>query len=110
MAGNTKQIFQSLAVNVCIALAKGVAALFTGPAVFFPALMLGGATSTFSEVPWANFILIALVPCLLWSLCLPPMRHWSGRALVTAAAVAVLVPCAVAVILALHAETLDFSG
>ena len=30
MAGNTKQIFQSLAVNVCIALAKGVAALFTG--------------------------------------------------------------------------------
>lgn len=30
MAGNTKQIFASLAVNVCIALAKGVAALFTG--------------------------------------------------------------------------------
>ena len=30
MAGNTKQIFQSLAVNVCIAVAKGVAALFTG--------------------------------------------------------------------------------
>lgn len=30
MAGSTKQIFQSLAVNVCIALAKGVAALFTG--------------------------------------------------------------------------------
>lgn len=30
MAGNTKQIFQSLAVNVCIALAKGVAAVFTG--------------------------------------------------------------------------------
>lgn len=30
MAGNTKQIIQSLAVNVCIALAKGVAALFTG--------------------------------------------------------------------------------
>ena len=30
MAGNTKQIFQSLAVNLCIAVAKGVAALFTG--------------------------------------------------------------------------------
>ena len=30
MAGNTKQIIQSLAVNVCIALAKGVAAVFTG--------------------------------------------------------------------------------
>lgn len=30
MAGNTKQIFQSLAVNVAIAAAKGVAAVFTG--------------------------------------------------------------------------------
>lgn len=30
MAGNTKQIFQSLAVNVAIAAGKGVAALFTG--------------------------------------------------------------------------------
>lgn len=30
MAGNTKQILQSLAVNVCIAAAKGVAAVFTG--------------------------------------------------------------------------------
>jgi cation diffusion facilitator family transporter len=30
VAGNTKQIIQSLAVNVCIALAKGVAAFFTG--------------------------------------------------------------------------------
>ncbi len=30
MAGDTKQIFQSLAVNVTIALAKGVAAVFTG--------------------------------------------------------------------------------
>jgi cation diffusion facilitator family transporter len=30
VAGNTKQIFQSLAVNVAIALSKGVAAIFTG--------------------------------------------------------------------------------
>ncbi|MFO0600782.1 MAG: cation diffusion facilitator family transporter [Myxococcaceae bacterium] len=30
MAGDTKQIFQSLAVNVAIAVAKGVAAVFTG--------------------------------------------------------------------------------
>lgn len=30
MAGNTKQIIQSLAVNASIALAKGIAALFTG--------------------------------------------------------------------------------
>ena len=30
MAGETKQIIQSLAVNVCIAVAKGIAAVFTG--------------------------------------------------------------------------------
>jgi cation diffusion facilitator family transporter len=30
VAGNTKQIFQSLAVNVAIAVAKGIAAIFTG--------------------------------------------------------------------------------
>ena len=85
-----------------------VAAMLAGPAVFIPALMLNGATNTFSDVPWASFILIALVPCLLSGLCFPPIRHRFGRALIAAAAVAVLVPCAVAVVLALRAETLDF--
>ena len=85
-----------------------VATIFAGPAIFLPALMLGGAANTFSEVPLASFILLALIPCLLWSLCLPPMRHWSGRTLVTAAAMAVLAPCTVAVILAMRAETLEF--
>lgn len=87
-----------------------VAALFAGPAIFFPALMLGGAANTFSEVPLASFILIALAPCALWSLRGPPMRHWSGRALAIAALVAVLVPCAVAVALAMRVESLDFGG
>ena len=85
-----------------------VTALFAGPAIFFPALMLGGAANTFSEVPAASFILVALAPCALWILCLPSMRRWSGRTRVAAAIVAVLVPCAVAVALAMRAETLDF--
>ena len=85
-----------------------VAALFASPAVFFPALMLGGTANTFSEVPAVSFILVALAPCALWTLRLPPMRRWSGRALAIAAIVAVLVPCAVAVALAMRAETLDF--
>lgn len=87
-----------------------VTALFGGPAVFLPALMLAGMTNTFSEVPAASFILVALAPCALWSLHLPPLRHWSGRALGAAAVVAVLIPCAVAVALALRAESLDFGG
>jgi len=85
-----------------------VTALFAVPTVFFPALMLGGLTNTFSEVPAASFVLVALAPCALWSLRLPPMRRWSGRSLAAAALVAVLIPCAVAVALALRVETLDF--
>ena len=85
-----------------------VAALFAGPAVFFPALLLGGAVNTFSEVPAASFILVALAPCLLWSLSLPPMRRWSGRNLAAVAIVLVLIPCVVAVVLAMRAESLDF--
>lgn len=87
-----------------------VAAHFAGPAVFFPALMLGGAANTFSEVPVASFILVALAPCALWSLRLPPARRWSGRTRATAACVVIVIPCAVAVILAARAESLDFGG
>ncbi len=84
------------------------ATLFVGSAIFFPALLLGGAVNTFSEVPTASFILVALAPCALWVLRLAPMRRWSGRTLATSALVAVLIPCAIAVGLALRAETLDF--
>ncbi len=85
-----------------------VVALFAGPSIFFPALMLAGAANTFSEVPASSFILVAVAPCALWSLSLPPMRRWSGRARVAAAIIAVLIPCAVAVAFAMRAETLDF--
>ena len=87
-----------------------VTALFLASAVFLPALMLAGAANTFSEVPAASFVLIGLAPCALWSLNLPPLRRWSGRAPVAAAVVAVIIPCLVAVALAMRAESLDFGG
>lgn len=93
---------------VARALKLSIAMVLTGPAVFIPALMLGGAANTFSEVPLASFILIALVPCALWCLRLPPLRRSSGRSFAIAAAIVVLLPCAAAVILALRAESLDF--
>lgn len=98
-------------VGLLAALRKlNVAAIFAGPAVFFPALMLAGLTNTFSEVPTASFILVALAPCGWWSLRLPPLRAWSGRRLTVAALVSVIIPCAVAVALAMRAESLDFGG
>lgn len=86
------------------------AALFAGPAIFLPALMLAGAENTFSEVPVASFILVAVAPYALWLLRLPPLLGWSKRARTIAVIVAVLAPCAIAVALALRAESLDFSG
>ena len=87
-----------------------VTALFVGPAIFFPALMLGGAANTFSEVPGASFILIALAPCALWCLRLRVFRRLSDRSRAATAVVAVLVFCVVAVVLAMRAETLDFGS
>ncbi len=80
------------------------------PALFFPALLLGGATNTFSEVPNASFALVALAPCALLLLRVPPLRHWSGSTHPAAPVVALLVPCAVAIVLAMRAESLDFGG
>jgi hypothetical protein len=85
-----------------------VTAILAGPAICVPALMLGGAAGTYSEVHLASFILIAIDPCALWSLSLPVARRGSVRAIRTAAVLAMLVPCAVAVMLAMRAESLDF--
>jgi len=87
-----------------------VSSLFAGPAIFFPALLLGGAANTYSEVPRAAFLLVALVPCTLWTLQLPPIRRWSCPTLTAAALVLVLVPCGIAVALAMRYESLDFGG
>ena len=85
-----------------------LAAIFAGPAIFIPALVLGGAANTFSEVPMASFIMIALAPVAEWSLRLPPMRRWVERPLNAVAVVVILLPCVVAVALAMRAETLEF--
>lgn len=53
MAGNTKQIFQSLAVNITIAAAKGVAAIFTGSGAML-------AETLHSSADCANQLLLLL--------------------------------------------------
>lgn len=85
-----------------------LAALFGAPAIFFPALMLAGAANTYSEVPLAAFALTAFAPCMLWILLVRPIRLWQERALTVAAVVALLIPCAAAVVMAARTETLEF--
>ena len=77
-------------------------------ALFLPALMLAGATSTYSEVPPTSFVLVAFAPCALWLLELPLCRRLSAVTRTAAAVAALLLPLAIAVILAVRAESLDF--
>ena len=53
-------------------------------------------------------LLVALAPCALWLLRLPPLKRLPVRAFAAMAVVAVLVPCAVAVAMAAWKENLDF--
>ena len=85
-------------------------ALLAAPAIFYPALMLNGRANTFSEVPAASFILIALAPCALLVLRWPMPPRWPAPIRHAAPFIALLLPCALAVLLALRAEPLDFSG
>jgi hypothetical protein len=87
---------------------QNISVLFSAPAIFLPGLLLGGAVNTFSEVPVTAFVLAAFAPCALWLVFLPPIRRWPLRFQAAAAVIAVLVPCATAVTLAMRAETLDF--
>jgi hypothetical protein len=82
--------------------------VYAGSALFFPALMINGADSTFSEVPIASFVLAVLAPCALYALSLPPLQRLPSRALPFAALIAILIPCGIAVALAVRAESLDF--
>lgn len=81
---------------------------FAAPSVFFPALMLGGAVNTFSEVPPLAFGLVAFAPCLLWLVHLPRIRRWPLRFQAVAAIIAVAIPCVAALILTMRAESLYF--
>jgi hypothetical protein len=83
-------------------------AIALGPSVFLPALMLGGAANTYSEVPLASFILAALAPVGLGLGRLMPASMRVGRRGMLVAAMLFLAPCVVALALALRAESLDF--
>jgi len=93
---------------VAVLWGQNTSVLFAAPAVFLPGLMLGGAVNTFSEVPFAAFALLAFAPSVLWLMFLPHLRRWPLRFQTAGAIVAVLIPCATAVTLAMRAETLDF--
>jgi hypothetical protein len=83
-------------------------ALFAAPAAFFPPLLLAGKVNLFGEVPTSAFACAAFAPCALWLLCLPAMQRCSPRAFAVAAVIAICIPCAVAVGVAVWYEDLSF--
>jgi hypothetical protein len=72
---------------------------WSGPAVFFPALSLGAATNTVSDLPVATFALIGLAPAglalflirLLWPQCSHRRMIWVTLVLAIPGAVAVAI-------------------
>jgi hypothetical protein len=79
-----------------------------GPSTFVPPLMLAGATNTFSEVPLAAFACVAFAPSILWLLQIPQVSRWASRRIVLATILALLIPCAAAVLMAVWTEQLEF--
>jgi len=77
--------------------------VFAGPAAFIPGLMLADRLNTYSEIPVASFVLVALAPGLFFGLHLAKVRTWfEARPIVLA--IAFLIPCVVAAGLAIRAE------
>ncbi len=112
--------FSDLGVLLTMSLTGAVAAaalwkqeiteVHAAPAVFIPGLMLAGVNNTYSMVPPEAFALLAFAPCALWlPLLLPRKYRWQERAWTALAAVVFLLPCFLAVMLAMKNETLDFS-
>jgi hypothetical protein len=73
-------------------------------AMFLPGVLLAGHFGTFSEVPSASFALVAAAPLALWAAWLPGIQRRSQRVRLAAEAATLLVPVAIAVALAIHAE------
>jgi hypothetical protein len=73
-------------------------------AVLLPGLLALGYENTFSDVPLACFVLVAVAPLLLAVASLLPRGRLAGQVL------AVAVPVAAAVFLAVRAESIDLSG
>jgi hypothetical protein len=82
----------------------------SGPvaAITLPALMLIAQQSTFSEVPTVSFALVALAPLALFPLIFVKAEHRQSGRFVIAGWTLVLMPAALAVALAMRAETLSF--
>jgi hypothetical protein len=50
--------------------------IFAGPAVFIPGLMLSAALNTYSDIPLASFILVAISPAILVFLRWKKLADW----------------------------------
>jgi hypothetical protein len=70
--------------------------------------MLIGQQSTFSEIPLASFVLIAVSPAILAPLMLIPSERKKTWAYVIAGWALMLIPTVFAIALAMRAETLSF--
>jgi len=77
-------------------------------AISLPALMLVTQQLTFSEVPTASFTLVALAPLALFPLIFVKAERRQGWRFVIAGWALLFVPAALAVALAMRAETLSF--
>lgn len=79
---------------------------WSGPAVFFPALSLGAATNTYSDLPVATFALIGLAPAGLALFLIPLLwPHCSHRRMIWATLV-LAIPGALAVAIAVSTESI----
>ncbi len=77
--------------------------LYSGPATYLPGLMLGGYLNTYSQIPAVSFGLMAIAPGLLVLLHGDTLRRWF-EARPIALLATFLIPCVLAVGLAIRAE------
>jgi hypothetical protein len=77
-------------------------------AIALPSLMLVAQQSTFSEVPTASFVLIALAPLALLPLVFVKAERRQGWRYAIVGWLLLLVPAGIAAALAMRAETLSF--
>ncbi len=82
--------------------------LLAVPAVFYPCLLLAGAANTYSEIPVSAFACVAFAPLGLLVLLVPQIQRLPLRVLMTIAAAALLIPCAIGVGMAAQVESLDY--
>jgi hypothetical protein len=80
----------------------------SGAVLVLPGILLMGQQETFSEVPWTAFAFAACAPLTLALTLLPPIRLWPGWKIGLCRFALVLVPVAVAVLLAVQAGPLEF--